>query len=91
MQWKGFTAESDTWEKEKDLENAKELVVEFEKRLGTEVRKLEEVEQKWKVKLNPEAEEFRRSELLGRYTAKLLYGWDNKKFEDKYIKRLKRN
>jgi len=26
------------------------------------------------MKLNPEAEEFRREELPGRYTAKLLYG-----------------
>jgi len=29
--------ESDTWKKEKDLRNAKELVDEFEGRLGVEV------------------------------------------------------
>ena len=31
-------AENDTWEKEKDLENAKELVNEFEGRLNMEVK-----------------------------------------------------
>ena len=55
------------------MENVKELVNEFEERLGTKVRRLERVEQRWKVKLNPAAEEFRRSELPGRYTMKLLY------------------
>jgi len=41
--------------------------------------------------LNPRADEFRRSELLGKYTTKLLFGWDNRKFEDKYLKKLERN
>ena len=36
-------------------------------------------------------EEFRRGELSGRYTAKLLYGWDNKKFEEEYLKKLEKN
>jgi len=39
VQWKGFMAENDTWEKEEDLEHARELVDEFEGRLETEVRK----------------------------------------------------
>ena len=38
MYLKGFTPENDTWEKEKDLENAKELVNEFKRRISTEVR-----------------------------------------------------
>jgi len=29
VQWKGFTVEHDSWEKEEDLENARELVNEF--------------------------------------------------------------
>jgi len=32
-------AEYDSWEKEEDLENAKELVAEFERRMNTEVRR----------------------------------------------------
>ena len=43
------------------------------------------------MKLNPEVEEFRREELPGRYTAKLLYGWDDKKFDEEYLKKLERN
>jgi len=30
-------------------------------------------------------------ELLGKYMAKLLYGWDDKKFEDKYLRKLEKN
>jgi len=30
------------------------------------------------MELNPETEEFKRSELLGKYTARILFGWDNK-------------
>jgi len=36
-------AENNTWEKEEDLENAKELVNEFEERLRAEVRKQERI------------------------------------------------
>ena len=43
------------------------------------------------MKLNPEAEEFKRGELPGRYTAKLLYGWDDKKFDEEYLKKLEKN
>jgi len=43
------------------------------------------------MKLNLEAKEFRREELPGRYMTKLLYGWDDKKFEEEYLKRLERN
>jgi len=41
--------------------------------------------------LNPEAEEFKRSKLLGKYIARILFGWDNKKFKDEYLKKLERN
>ena len=41
--------------------------------------------------MNPEAEDFKREELLGRYTAKLLYRWDDKKFDEEYLKKLERN
>ncbi len=36
-------------------------------------------------------EKFKRSELLGRYIAKILFRWDNKKFENEYLKKLERN
>ena len=31
--WKRFTIKNDTWEKEEDLENVKELVKKFEERI----------------------------------------------------------
>ena len=43
------------------------------------------------MKLNPEAEEFRRGELPERYTMKLLYRWDDKKFDEEYLKKLQKN
>ena len=67
------------------------MVDEFEERLSTEVRRQEGVEQRWRVKLNPRVDEFRRSVLLEKYIAKLLFGWDNKKFEKEYLKKLERN
>ncbi len=45
----------------------------------------------WKIKLNPNTEEFKRSKLLRKYIVKILFGWDNKKFENEYLKKLERN
>ena len=36
-------AEHDSWKREEDLENVKEVVVEFEKRINAEVRKQEKL------------------------------------------------
>jgi len=44
-----------------------------------------------KTKLNSRVEEFRRMELLGKYMAKLLYGWNDGKFEVEYLRKLERN
>jgi len=38
--WKGFTAEGDTWEGKENLENAKELVEEFERKYGRNEREV---------------------------------------------------
>jgi len=78
IRWKGFTVEGDTWERRENLKNAEELIEEFEQG-GIEVRKQEE-----------EVEEYRRMELLGKYTAKLLYEWDDQKFEGEYLNKLEK-
>jgi len=66
-------------------------VEEFEKgRFKEEIRRIRMKKGK-EMKLNPEAEEFKRGELLERYTAKLLYGWDDTKFDKEYLKKLERN
>jgi len=40
--------------------------------------------------LNPRVDKFRRSKLLGKYITK-LFRWNNKKFEEEYLKKLERN
>ena len=71
IRWKGFTAEGDTWKKRENLKNAEELIEEFE-RGGVEVRR--------------QVDEYRRIELPGKYTTKLLYGWDDRKLEKNWKK-----
>ena len=41
--------------------------------------------------MNPEVEVFKRSELLEKYMVKILFEWNDGKFENKYLKKLKRN
>ena len=65
--WKGYTAEGDTWESRENLENAKELVEEFEREYGEETEELRRQE------LEEEEKEF-SWELPKEFTAKLLYG-----------------
>ena len=79
IRWKGFTAKGNTWERRENLKNAEELIEEFEKR-GIEVRRQE-----------GEVDEYRRMKLLGKYMAKLLYGWDDQKFEEEYLNKLEKN
>ena len=66
VRWKGFMAEYNSWEKEKDLENIKEVVAKFKGRMNAEVRRQEKLDV-------AEERDFRREKLLGKYTAKMLY------------------
>ena len=73
VKWKGYTVEGNTWEELENLKNAMEKVEEFEKgRFEEEIRRIR-IKKGKEMKLNPEAEKFKREKLLGRYTAKLLY------------------
>ena len=63
---KELMIEHDSWKKEKDLENTKELVEEFEERMNTEVRRQEKLEAM-------EESDFRRGELPEKYMTKMLY------------------
>ena len=68
MVWyKIFTVKHDSWKKEEDLENVKEVVVEFKKRMNMEVRRQEKLEM-------VEEKNFRRGELpRKKYIIKMLY------------------
>ena len=73
------------------MKNVMEKVEEFEKgRFEEEIQRIR-IKKGKEMKLNLEAEEFRKGELPGRYTAKLLYGWDDKKFDEEYLKKLEKN
>ena len=84
VRWKGFTAEGDTWEKIENLKNAEEAIKEFEGKMNMEVRRQEKIDM-------VEERDFRRGELPGKFMAKMLYGWDDRKFEEEYLKKLERN
>ena len=58
------------------MKNAKELIEEYEDIYKESAKRIKED---------------RRGELPGKYTAKLLYGWNNRKFEKEYLKKLERN
>ena len=77
-------AENNTWEKREDLENAREALKEFEGRMNAEVRRQEKI-------LIVKERDFRKEDLPGRFTMKMLYEWDNRKFEKKYLKKLEKN
>jgi len=66
VRWKGFTVESDTWEGRENLENAKEAIKEFEKEYQQD---MEDV-----VQQEHEKTTFKRGELPGKFTVKMLYG-----------------
>ena len=75
--------ERDTWERKENLKNVGEALEEFEGRMNAEIRRQEKID-------IAEKRDFRRGELLGKFTAKMLYGWDDGKFEE-YLKKLERN
>ena len=76
--------EHDTWERKEDLGNVKEVLEEFEERMNAEIRRQEKIDR-------AEEQDFRRGELPGKFTARMLYGWDDGKFKEEYLKKLERN
>jgi len=91
VKWKGYTAKENIWEGLENLKNAMKKVEEFEKRRFDEEIWRIQVKKGKEMKLNPEVKEFKRGKLLERYTVKLLYGWDDKKFKEEYLKKLEKN
>ena len=77
-------AESNIQERKEDLENAREALEEFEGRMNAEVRRQEKINM-------AEKRDFRRGELSGKFTARMLYRQDDGKFEEEYLKKLERN
>jgi len=84
VRWKGFTAEHDIWKRKEDLGNVREALEEFEGRMNAEVRRQEKLDM-------VEEKDFKRGELPGKFMAKMLYRWDDGKFEEEYLRKLERN
>ena len=57
---------------------------EFKGRMNAEVRRQEKIDM-------AEKRDFKREELLEKFTARMLYRWDDGKFEEEFLKKLERN
>jgi len=75
--------ESDTWEGRENLKNEKEVIEEFEKEYRQDIEDV--------VKQECEKGTFKREELPGRFTARKLFGWSDKRYDQEYWGRLERN
>ena len=70
-----------------------DLVDKFEREIKEEeIRRVQISKEKGKErKLNLKVEMFKRIKLLEKYIVKILFGWDNRKFENEYLKKLERS
>jgi len=73
--------EGDIWEKVENLENAQDILRDYKRGYEEMARRIRKKEDRT----------YRRNKLLGRYTAKLLYRWDDGKFKKEYLKKLEGN
>ena len=85
VRWKGCMVEEDTWESRENLKNAMKLVEEFERNYSRE-----EEEEVRRQEAREDKKAFNR-ELPGRYMAKLLYGWGDKKYDQEYWTHMEEN
>jgi len=83
VRWKGFMAESDTWEEKENLKNAKKVVEEFKKEYWQDMEDVRRQER--------EERTFKGGELPERFTAKKLFGWLDKRYDKEYWGRLEWN
>ena len=81
VQQKGYIAEEDTWEPRENLGDTRDLVERFEEEYEKELRQTKK----------EDCKEFHREELSEKYTAKTLYEWNNKRFDQEYWGQLERN
>jgi len=78
-------AEGDTWENKENLENAGDLLQEFEEEYGRDDREVRRQERTNKER------DYWRGGLPGQYTARRLFGWSDREYNQQYWQRLERN
>ena len=71
-------AKYNLWKRKEDLKNTKKVVAEFEERKQERLNMVEK-------------RDFRREKLPEKYIAKILYRQNNRKFKNKYLKKLAKN
>ena len=76
--------EYNTWKRRQNLENAREVLEEFEGRMNAEIRRQENLDR-------AEEKDFRRKELPRKFMVKILYRQDDGKFGEEYLRKLERN
>ena len=85
VRWKGFTAEGDTWKSRENLENAGDLLREFEEEYGKDNREVRRQQR------TEDDIDYWRGGFPGRYTARRLFGWTDRKYDKRYWQRLEHN
>ena len=83
--WKGFTAEGDTWESRKNLQNAEDLLKEFEEEYNRDRREV-----RWQEKVE-DNKDYWRGGFPGRYATRRLFGWSDGEYNRQYWQRLEKN
>jgi len=73
----------DTWKGKENLKNAKEAIKEFGREYWRDMKNV--------VRQEHEEGMFRREELPGRFIARKLFGWSDKRYDQEYWGRLERN
>ena len=76
--------EYNTWKRRQNLENAREVLEEFEGRMNAEIRRQEKLDR-------AEEKDFRREELPRKFMVKILYRQNDGKFGEEYLRKLERN
>jgi len=76
-------AKSDTWEERENLKNAQEAVEEFEREYQRDMEDMA-----WQ---ECEKGTFQRREFPGRFMAKKLYRWSDKRYDQEYWGRMEMN
>ena len=76
-------AESNTWEGRENLKNAKKAIKEFEKEYWQDQKDVARQEQEKRI--------FERGELPGRFMARKLFRWSDKRYDQEYWGRLEKN
>ena len=66
-----------------NLKNTKEVIEEFEKEYRQDIEDV--------MRQKHEEGMFKREELPGRFTARKLFGWSDKRYDQEYWSRLERN